>query len=139
MQIFIDTNIFLDLILKREKYKEALHIFNSIDQGLFDAYILDITILNIDYIAKKQTQDIREFLNVVNKLFNIVGGSNTSIEKALRIDNNDLEDNLQYISAKSFKCKIIITNDKKFYKKDIKTMSSEEFASEFIEKFYHLN
>ena len=80
MQIFIDTNIFLDLILKREKYKEALHIFNSIEQGLFDAYILDITILNIDYIAKKQTQDIREFLNVVNKLFNIVGGSNTSIE-----------------------------------------------------------
>ena len=80
MQIFIDTNIFLDLILKREKYKEVLHIFNSIEQGLFDAYILDITILNIDYIAKKQTQDIREFLNVVNKLFNIVGGSNTSIE-----------------------------------------------------------
>ena len=134
MQIFIDTNIFLDLILKREKYKEALHIFNSIEQGLFDAYILDITILNIDYIAKKQTQDIREFLNVVNKLFNIVGGSNTSIEKALRIDNNDLEDNLQYISAKSSKCKIIITNDKKFYKKDIKTMSSEEFSSEFIER-----
>ena len=134
MQIFIDTNIFLDLILKREKYKEALHIFNSIEQGLFDAYILDITILNIDYIAKKQTQDIREFLNVVNKLFNIIGGSNTSIEKALKIDNNDLEDNLQYISAKSSKCKIIITNDKKFYKKDIKIMSSEEFASEFIER-----
>jgi predicted nucleic acid-binding protein len=131
MQIFIDTNIFLDLILKREKYKEALYIFNGIEQGLFDAYILDITILNIDYIAKKQTQDIREFLNVVNKLFNIVGASNTSIEKALRIDNNDLEDNLQYISAKSSKCKIIITNDKTFYKKDIKIMSSEEFASEF--------
>jgi predicted nucleic acid-binding protein len=134
MQIFIDTNIFLDLILKREKYKEALCIFNSIEQGLFDAYILDITILNIDYIAKKQTQDIREFLNVVNKLFNIIGGSNTSIEKALKIDNNDLEDNLQYISAKSSKCKIIITNDKKFYKKDIKIMSSEEFASEFVER-----
>jgi predicted nucleic acid-binding protein len=133
MQIFIDTNIFLDLILKREKYKEALYIFNGIEQGLFDAYILDITILNIDYIAKKQTQDIREFLNIVNKLFNIIGGSNTSIEKALRIDNNNLEDNLQYISAKSSKCKIIITNDKKFYKKDIKIMSSEEFVSEFIE------
>ena len=100
---------------------------------MFDAYILDITILNIDYIAKKQTQDIREFLNVVNKLFNIVGGSNKSIEKALRIDNNNLEDNLQYISARSSKCKIIITNDKKFYKKDIKIMSSEEFDSEFIE------
>lgn len=132
MQIFIDTNIFLDLILKREKYKEALLIFNSIEQGSFDAYILDITILNIDYIAKKQTQDIRDFLNVVNKLFTIIGGSNKFIEKALRIDNNDLEDNLQYISAKSSKCQLIITNDKKFYKKDMKIMSSEEFVSEYI-------
>lgn len=128
MRVFIDTNIFLDLILKREKYKEALEIFNSIDKGLFVGYILDITILNIDYIAKKQTQDVREFLNIINKLFCVVSGSNTSIEKALKIENNDLEDNLQYISAKESKCKIIITNDKKFYKNNIKLMTSEEFC-----------
>jgi len=128
MKIFIDTNIFLDLILKREKYKEALQIFNAIEQGRFEAFVLDITILNIDYIAKKQTKDIRDFLALINRLFKVVGASNGSIKKALELNNNDLEDNLQYITAKDSKCKIIITNDKKFINKDIQLMSSDEFC-----------
>jgi len=128
MKIFIDTNIFLDLILKREKYKEALQIFNAIEQERFEAFVLDITILNIDYIAKKQTKDIRDFLALINRLFKVIGASNGSIKKALELNNNDLEDNLQYITAKDSKCKIIITNDKKFINKDIQLMSSDEFC-----------
>ena len=58
MKIFVDTNIFLDLILKREKFHDALLIFNAIEKKLFEGIILDITILNIDYIAKKQVKNI---------------------------------------------------------------------------------
>ena len=133
MRIFIDTNIFLDLILKREKYKEALHIFDLVEKQQFEAVILDITILNIDYIAKKQTKDIRTFLLLVNKMFKIVGGSNTNIKKALELDNLDLEDNLQYVTAKDSKCKIIVTNDKKFINRDIKILSSEEFCKKYTD------
>ncbi len=131
MKIFVDTNIFLDLILKREHYKEALLILNAIEKKHFEAFILDITILNIDYIAKKQTKDIRDFLRAINTLFNIIGGSNLSVRKALDLDNMDLEDNLQYISAKESKCNLIITNDRKFISKDIKLFSSEEFCTEY--------
>ena len=52
MKIFIDTNIFLDLILKREKYKEALLILNEIAQEKFEAIVLDISILNIEETNK---------------------------------------------------------------------------------------
>jgi len=127
MKVFIDTNIFLDLILKRENYKEALLIFNAIEQGLFKGVILDITILNIDYIANKQTKNLKDFLIVINNLFEIIGGTNELIEEALRINNNDLEDNLQYVAAKNSKCKIIITNDKKFYRGDLEVLTSKEF------------
>ncbi len=128
MKVFIDTNIFLDLILKRENYKEALLIFNAIEQGLFKGVILDITILNIDYIANKQTKNLKDFLIVINNLFEIIGGTNELIEEALRINNNDLEDNLQYVAAKNSKCKIIITNDKKFYRGGIlEVLTSKEF------------
>lgn len=132
MKIFIDTNIFLDLILKREKYKEALIIFNAIEKSIFQATILDITILNIDYIASKQTKDIRNFLTIVNQLFEIVGASNEDIAQALDIENKDLEDNLQYTSAKNSKCKLIITNDKKFYKGSLKVLTSEEFINKYL-------
>ena len=89
MKVFIDTNIFLDLILKRKNYKEALIIFNAIEQELFIGVILDITILNIDYIAKKQVKDIREFLSLVNKTFLVIGANNKNIESALKLEKVD--------------------------------------------------
>jgi len=132
MKVFIDTNIFLDLILKREKFKEALLIFNAIEKELFDAVILDITILNIDYIAKKQIKNTNEFLTVVNQLMKVVGATNGMIKKALNIDNLDLEDNLQYICAKHSKCKLIITNDEKFYCTDIEKLTSKDFVAKYL-------
>ena len=134
MKIFIDTNIFLDLILKREYHKEALLILNAIEKGIFKGYILDITILNIDYIAKKQIKDIRNFLNLINRVFTIKGASNEQIANALDIENSDLEDNLQYITAQQNQCQVIITNDKKFYSKDIKVLSSVDFVAKYLVK-----
>ena len=85
MKIFVDTNIFLDLILKREKFHDALLIFNAIEKKLFEGIILDITILNIDYIAKKQVKNIKDFIKLINSSFSIVGISNEMISKALEI------------------------------------------------------
>jgi len=135
MKVFIDTNIFLDLILKREYYQEAMLIFNAIEKQLFIGYIADITILNIDYIAKKQIKNIKEFLSIVNQTFVINGASNDMIDQALKIQNNDLEDNIQYLIAKQNNCDIIVTNDQNFYSKDIKTVNSIEFKQRYITPF----
>ena len=132
MKIFIDTNIFLDLILKRQNYKEALKIFNAISKGIFIGVILDITILNIDYIAKKQVRGIKDFLEIINGTFIINGADNKLISKALKIKNNDLEDNLQYLCAKENSCKVIITNDKKFYNDSLELLSSVTFVKKYL-------
>jgi len=132
MRVFIDTNIFLDLILERTFYKEAMLLLNAVEQKIFRGYILDITILNIDYIAKKQIIDIREFLDIINQTCVITGASNSMIGDALVIDNSDLEDNLQYLMAKESRCEVIITNDKNFYSKDIKILSSLEFLDRHL-------
>ncbi len=132
MKLFIDTNIFLDLILKRENFNDALLIFNAIEKKLFDAIILDITILNIDYIAKKQVKNIKEFIKLVNSNFSVTGVSNEMIAKALEIENSDFEDTLQYLAAKSTNCKCIVTNDKSFYKADIQTLSSSQFIEKYL-------
>lgn len=132
MKIFVDTNIFLDLVLKRESFHDALLIFNAIEKKLFLGIILDITILNIDYIAKKQVKNIKEFIKLINANFSIVSVSNEIISKALDIKNNDLEDTLQYLSAKNLKSDCIVTNDKSFYKSDIQTLSSSEFIKKYM-------
>ena len=132
MKIFLDTNIFLDLILKRENYKESLLILNAVSKGIFDAFILDITLLNIDYIAKKQVKDIRTFLNELNKNFTILGANNSIFTMSLELNHTDLEDNVQYISAKASHCELILTNDKKFHSPDIITFSSQEFIDKYL-------
>jgi len=132
MKIFIDTNIFLDLILKREDYKSALMIFDAIEQNIFEGVILDITILNIDYIASKQVKEIKEFLLLINKNFTVKGASNALIEEALRVNNSDLEDNLQYVIAKNLKVELIITNDKKFHKGNLPIITSREFVDKYV-------
>jgi predicted nucleic acid-binding protein len=132
MKIFVDTNIFLDLILKRENFHDALLIFNAIEKKLFEGVVLDITILNIDYVAKKQVQNIKEFIKLINANFSVVGVSNEMIAKALEIEHNDFEDILQYLSAKSFGSDCVITNDKNFYQSDIETLSSSQFIKKYL-------
>jgi len=133
MKILIDTNILLDLVLKREHYKEAVIILNSIEEGLFEGVVLDISLLNIDYIAKKQVKEIRDFLKLLNNLLMVVGATNKMIKLALELNKADLEDNLQYICAREVGVKSIITNDKNFYSPDIEVINSVDFIKKHIE------
>jgi len=132
MKIFVDTNVFLDLILKRENFHDALLVFNAVEKNLFSGVILDITIVNIDYVAKKQIKDIKDFIRIVNANFSVTGVSNEMILQALEVKNGDFEDTLQYLSAKNHECDCVITNDKNFYKAELETLSSNEFVRKYL-------
>ena len=132
MKIFIDTNIFLDLLLQRECYKESLIILNAIEKNIFEGVILDITLLNIDYIARKQVKDVKEFLSTINSLFKVSGADNSMITQALEINNTDFEDNLQYVCAEKLTCSCIISNDQNFYSAVIPVLSSKAFIHKYI-------
>ena len=132
MKIFIDTNVFLDLLLKREFYKEALEILDGVGDGRWRGYILDITVLNIDYVAKKQMKNIQAFIQLLNDTFTIVGADNAVIEEALVLENSDFEDSVQYIVAKNSACDAIVTNDKNFVKSsEIAVLSSKQFLEKY--------
>ena len=132
MNIFVDTNVILDVILKRESYENSLIILNSIEKDLFRGFISDITLLNIDYIASKQVKDIKDFLILLNNIFTVVGANNIIFKEALAIDNRDLEDNVQYVCAKNNNCDCIITNDKKFYQGKIEILNTKTFINQYI-------
>jgi len=132
LKIFIDTNIFLDVILNRKDVENATHILNSCHQKLFDGYVADITLLNIDYIASKQTKNLRDFLEIINQTFTVLGADNKMFDMALKIDNNDLEDAVQYVCAYTEKCSVIVSNDKKFYRDDIEVLGSVEFMDRYL-------
>jgi len=127
LRIFIDTNIFLDVILQRESYKESLEVLTSCYNEKNIGIVADITLLNIDYIASKQAVNLREFLLLIVENFEIVGADNKILNLALELDNKDLEDSVQYLLAKIENCDLIVSNDKNFYHGDIKVLSAKEF------------
>ncbi len=132
MKIFLDTNILLDLLLEREKFEEAMIILNSVERGIHEAVILDITLVNVDYIAKKQKVDAKEFLKLIVKNCKITSVSNDLSLEALILDNNDFEDSLQYVCAKNEACEQIVTNDKGFYLGELEVVSSVGFVEGFL-------
>lgn len=71
-------------------------------------------------------------MNFINIKFEIIGASNNMIEKALKIDNKDLEDNLQYIVALESHCDLIITNDKNFYTNNLLVLTSDDFVKKYL-------
>lgn len=131
MKVFLDTNIFLDMLLGREQSASAKQIIQLIQDGLYQGYVADITLLNIDYVAKKQKKDIRKFFYFMEENFKIVGADNNDVLNALDVKNRDLEDNFQYILAKKLACRLIISNDKAFFKKDIPVLNSESFLIKY--------
>ncbi len=132
MKIFVDTNIFLDIAFERENASDGLIIFKAVKNQIFDGIIADITIINIDYISKKVNGDITAYLKSIESSFKIVGADNNIINEALKIENSDLEDNIQYLLAISYSCDYIITNDKSFYQGEIETISSSSFVNRFL-------
>lgn len=132
MKALLDTNIFLDFLLLREKEQAAKDILEFNKNDNFKFFVADISLINIDYIAKKEATNIRDFLKYMNDNFTVLGANNSDFNYALNLENKDLEDNLQYCLALKNNCDCIVTNDKNFLQKDIKVISSEDFVVKYL-------
>lgn len=54
MRVFIDTNIFLDLLCRRERFlADSLKVFDLAVDGKLELLISDLSIANIKYITRK--------------------------------------------------------------------------------------
>jgi predicted nucleic acid-binding protein len=132
VKIFLDTNVFLDIALKRANFQEALLILKAVKNELFEGVVADISIVNIHYIASKSGGDVNAYLQMIENYFSIVGADNRIVREALALNNSDIEDNIQYLLAHSVDCEVIVTNDKGFYRDEIELLNSFEFVEKFL-------
>ena len=128
-RIFLDTNIVLDLLM-REEYRSQIRelISRCANDGLYISYL---TVANAAYIMRKYSKDeLNDNLNLILDLFEILPNDRTQIEKAIKTAGSDFEDILQYQSAKSGKCDVILTrNAKDFQLSDIPVMDIHQYLS----------
>ena len=131
MKFFIDTNIFLNVLLDRDYGRsEDILYFLKLKGELF---ISSITILNAIYIARKKLKDVKADVFALKKKFNIISTTDEILEFSFESNFKDFEDGVQYFCAKSLNCDLIITDNKKdFIYSDIEIMDSIEFYNKFI-------
>lgn len=133
-KLFIDTNIVLDLLAKREPfYESSAKLFSLADRNVIQLSVSSLTFANTNYVLSKlkSTSEAKEILRKFKLLVHIVSLSEKIVNLAL---NNsafkDFEDGLQYYSAIESNQDIIITRNQKDFKSSLLSiMSAEEFLS----------
>lgn len=118
-KIFVDTNIVIDLLAKREPfYKDAQDLFTLGDKKEVTLQISSLTFANAYYSVVKhhKSVDAKKYLAKFKVLVDILPLGDKAIELALASDFDDFEDGLQYFVAMDHESDIIITRNKKDFK-----------------------
>lgn len=131
-KLFVDTNIVLDLLAKREPfYEEAAKLFSLADRKSVKICISSLTFANTNYILQRANSatTTREILRRFKILVTILAIDDKVIDLALNDTNfNDFEDAIQYYSAIVNRQDIIITrNLKDFSASKLPVMTANEF------------
>ena len=131
--ILLDTNIILDIALKREKfYNDAACIFIKIHKKELSAYISASSITDIFYLLKKSAgkEVTRQFLMKLIKFVDIIEVNRKTVIEALSLQWNDFEDAIQECVALHNNINIIITRNKKdFSQSQLTVLSPSELLN----------
>ena len=131
IKALIDTNVILDIALKREPFFEySSKIFDKIDDQLLEGYITASSISDIYYIASKQKDKIqaRTFLLNLVQILEIIGVDKDIVIESLESELPDFEDAIQVFSAKANSIDLVITrNVTDFTSSGMKVLTPLEF------------
>ncbi|MDR1271155.1 MAG: PIN domain-containing protein [Planctomycetaceae bacterium] len=123
-KLFFDTDIILDISIKRDKslendVKEAVKLISFVEAGEYSGYTSTIIFINTYYIQKKLKDHNTSinFLKRLRLLLTVLNVDDKIIQKALESGFNDFEDAVQYFTALENKIDYIITRNIEDYKK----------------------
>ena len=132
-KLFVDTNIVIDLLQKREDFfEEAQELFTLADQKKVKLFISSLTIANIHFLLLKHysSSEARKILAKFKVLVDVLALDDKIIELALASDLKDFEDAIQFYTAIENNAGIIITRNKKDFKKQrIPVLTAKEYIN----------
>ena len=130
-KIFVDTNIIIDLLSKREEfYVESQELFSLADTNKLELNISALTFANAYYILSQnlKIENSRKILRKFKILCNVLPLNDKIIDLALDSDFNDFEDAIQYFTAIENECEIIVTrNLKDFKNSNLPVLTARQF------------
>ncbi len=119
-KLFIDTNIVIDLLSRREPfYDEAATLFSLADKKEIELTVSSISFANTSYVLLRQmdSNKAKSILRKLRLIVKILSLDDKIIGLALNDENfSDFEDGLQYFTALENGQDLIITRNLKDFK-----------------------
>lgn len=118
-RVFLDTNVAVDLMAKREPFfEDARSIFSRSADGEFILLLSVLSFWNIFYLMRKDPGEVkaRKDLAILASLVEVVPALGADLHRALGSNLKDLEDALQLEAAVRAKAGVIITRDAEGFK-----------------------
>ena len=132
-KLLIDTNIVIDLLAKRECFfQETQELFTLADEKHLSLFISALTFANTYYIITRElnANEARKVMIKFMTLVKILPLENKVLELALSSDFSDFEDAIQYYTALDNKLTIIITRNKKDFKRSkLPVLTAREYLN----------
>ncbi|GHV94709.1 twitching motility protein PilT [Spirochaetia bacterium] len=132
MNALIDTNVALDILLRRKDYASAMGVLGFAEKDIITGYISASAITDIFYIAKSKLgkNATKEALKKLLQVFRPATVTDSHIYQALDLDWDDFEDSVQFIVSESFSADYIITrNTQDYTSSSIPAVTPEQFVS----------
>jgi predicted nucleic acid-binding protein len=129
--IFIDTNIIIDLLADRKPYsKHAIELFSKAEKQELKLFASSHSIVTTHYLMKKylNEEDLRILIENLLEYLNIVTVDINIIKKSLRSAHRDFEDAVQIFCANTIEniyC-IVTRNLKDFQKCELLVLSPDQ-------------
>lgn len=133
--VFVDTDIILDLLTKREPfYHHAAQLFSRVETQKVKACVSSLIFANLFYILRKETsaQTAVDVLKKLRLLVTVLPVDDKIISHALDSGFKDFEDAIQYHTALSKGIPFLLTRNIKDYRKPTITVcTAEDFLANY--------
>ncbi len=132
-KVFLDTNVVIDLLDKREPFcKAAVAIFTLAYSKKITLYVSPMTYATVSYLLRKHGQQrMLRLLRNFRQLSRVTVADEKVVDDALASPFADYEDALQYYSALSKNVDVIVTrNGKDFRFSKIPVLTPDEYLAQ---------
>lgn len=133
MRILVDTNVFIDLLLKRKPfYNDGVEFIKKCRRERHEIYVNSMQFRDIEYIIRKSVDDKKTYDMLINGVYGIVNKviplTADDAINAIYEPGKDFEDTLLANSAESAGLQVIVSsNAKDFHPTGIRAFTLKEF------------
>lgn len=134
-RIFLDTDVVIDFLTKREPFsRDILRIFQFGSKKNITLTISSLSISNVYYIVSKieTTQKAIEKIKILLQIIEVLNVDAEVIHQAINSGFKDFEDAIQHYCAKKAQIDLIITRNTKDYKaSELAILTPSEFVVKY--------